>query len=303
MPEVATKMSADLVSMTGHGEANSRTEHLTVSVEIRTVNNRYLKSNVRLTEGFSSFEPKIEEVLKKKIHRGSVNCSVKIQRQASPDDFQLNETVLISYRDQLTRVFPGVEQAAFRPELLLSLPGVINSTNGPTADVEEVWNQVLPALNEALDRLDQMRRNEGSAMADDLRANCEVISNEVEKVAARAGTVVESYQERLTDRLNTLLAKRDVTIESQDLAREVGMFADRCDISEEVVRLRSHLRQFEEIMTQERTPGKKLDFVTQEMFREVNTIGSKANDSEIARHVIEMKSSIERIREQVQNIE
>jgi uncharacterized protein (TIGR00255 family) len=148
-----------------------------------------------------------------------------------------------------------------------------------------------------------MRTREGQAMADDMRANCAIIARELDAVEKRAPLVVESYAQRLRERLNTLLAAHDVHVEPADIVREVGMFAERCDIQEEIVRLRSHLAQFDEIMRTDDSVGRKLEFVTQEMFRETNTIGSKANDAEIARHVVEMKAAIERMREMIQNVE
>ena len=136
-----------------------------------------------------------------------------------------------------------------------------------------------------------------------LAANLHVVAQELKHVEARAPQVVESYRSRLSERLNKLLAELGVTVAATDVIREVGLFAERCDISEEIVRLRSHLDQFDAVMRTEETPGRKLEFITQEMVRETNTIGSKANDAEIARHVIEIKSVIERIREMIQNVE
>lgn len=289
--------------MTGHGEATDRDNLHTVSVEIRTVNNRYLKTSIRLSDGFSSLEPRIEELIKSRVRRGSVYLTIRVDRQASADDFRLNGIVLGSYRAQLLQVFPELSVEHLRPELLLNLPGVIESGRQKESEVDETWPVLESALRQALERMDQMRRNEGEAMAIDLRRNCEVIANELDEVEKRAPEVMAIYQERLTERLNSLLAPHEISIEPKDIAREVGVYADRCDISEEVVRLRSHLRQFTEILANEPAAGKKLDFLTQEMFREVNTIGSKANNADIARHVIEMKAAVERIREMTQNLE
>lgn len=290
--------------MTGHGEASGHDELHTYSIEIRTVNNRYLKTSIRLNDGFGSLEPKVEDLIKKSVKRGSVYAAIKIGRRASANDYRLNDVVLKSYRDQLRNLFPDATESEFRPELLLTLPGVIE-TNREEDDsaLEELWTTLLPCLQTALERLGDMRRREGAAMADDLRRNCSIVADEVAIVAQRAPEVVANYQDRLTERLNQLLAPHEINVEPRDIAREVGMFADRCDISEEIVRLRSHLEQFDKILSESDGAGKKLDFLTQEMFREVNTIGSKANDAEIAQHVIQMKAAIERIREMTQNLE
>lgn len=140
-------------------------------------------------------------------------------------------------------------------------------------------------------------------MAADLLANCQQVAAQLAHIEVRAPLVVDSYRQRLVDRLAKLLAEFDVTVTTADVVREVGMFAEKSDISEEIVRLRTHCEQFQKVMKTEETPGRKLEFITQEMFRETNTIGSKSNDSEIARYVIEIKTAIERMREMIQNIE
>jgi uncharacterized protein (TIGR00255 family) len=185
----------------------------------------------------------------------------------------------------------------------LALPGVVHE---PTADIEEIeaeWPQIERVVNEALAHLAQMRIDEGRSMAADLVANARQIATELAQIETRAPLVVEAYRSRLTDKLNKLLAEVGGRIEPSDVVREVGVFAERSDISEEIVRLKSHLEQFDGIMASDESQGRKLEFLIQEMFRETNTIGSKANDAEIARHVIEMKTAIERMREMIQNVE
>lgn len=140
-------------------------------------------------------------------------------------------------------------------------------------------------------------------MAADLQANCQIIVGQLSQIAQMAPTVVENYQRRITERVNKLLAEFEIGLKSAEVVREVGIFADRCDISEEIVRLRSHLEQFDLIAADEESSGRKLDFVIQEMLRETNTIGSKANDAGISRHVVEIKTAIERMREMIQNVE
>lgn len=288
--------------MTGHGEALCRAGKLSVGAEIRTVNNRYLKTTIRLSDGMGALESRVDELIKAKINRGSVYVQVRVEREPTADDFQVNTVVLNSYRDQLKQSFPGWGDDA-TPELLLRLPGVIKTAIDASLEAEDAWPLIETAISQSLERLQQMRLKEGAEMAQDLHSNCTKIAAELAEIESRAPLVVSSYQTRLTERMNQLLAEHEVKIEPQDLVREVGLFADRCDISEEIVRLKSHLKQFDSIISGKTSEGKKLDFVTQEMFRETNTIGSKANDSEIARHVIEIKTLIERIREMVQNVE
>jgi uncharacterized protein (TIGR00255 family) len=290
--------------MTGHGEAQIQSGGVCAAAEVRTVNNRFLKTQVRTTEGYGSLERQIEGLVRGAIRRGSVSVTVRVDREPSPDDYRLNEVVLNSYRSQLEAV---CEQAALPYSVsldsLLTLPGVVTESGVQHGNAEKDWPLVEQALTAALEHLAQMRQEEGAAMARDLHANCQTIARELERIGERAPLVASAYQQRLTERLNTLLAEYEVAVQPADIVREVGVFADRADISEEMVRLRSHLEQFETIARAEESAGRKLEFVIQEMHRETNTIGSKANDAEIARHVVEIKTCIERMREMIQNIE
>ena len=213
----------------------------------------------------------------------------------------MNAKVLESYRQQLHDL--GMQSAAIPWDTLLMLPGVVDESSSHGQDMLECWPLIETTLNQAAENLAQMRAEEGAAMAEDLKSNCLVIADQVDQIEPRASQVVENYRVRLTERLQKLLADYDVTVDSSDVIREVGIFAERSDISEEIVRLRSHLEQFHALMEQEQSSGRKLEFLTQEMFRETNTIGSKANDAQIAQHVIEIKAAIERMREMIQNVE
>ncbi len=290
--------------MTGFGEAHTQRDGLDVSVEVRCVNSRYLKLSTRLTEGYSSLEPQVESVVRKRIRRGTIQISIRVNREKSPDDYKINTEVLRSYLSQIESVQKESDQSRqIGLENLLLLPGVVGEESKRFSDAAESWPLVHETLDAALLNLDQMRSDEGRAMADDLKANLDAVAASLDQVQSRAPLVAEAYRERLTERLNRILAERDVVLDSSDLIKEVGMFADRSDISEEIVRLRSHVEQFTAIMQMDTSSGRKLDFLTQEMVREGNTIGSKANDVEIARHVIEIKTAIERIREMIQNVE
>jgi uncharacterized protein (TIGR00255 family) len=290
--------------MTGYGEAHRVEQGLAIAVEARTINSRYFKLSLRTGEGFSGLEAQLEQLVRKYVHRGTVQVNLKIDRQASADDYRLNEVVLAGYVKQLDKIFPQANVAANPPlAALLPLPGVVDEAASGQLDLEKFWPPVEAAVVEAMDRLSAMRAEEGRAMTNDLLSNLELIAGETEKIAVQAPVVVEAYRLRLTERLNRLLEQHETKVGDVEIIREVGLHADRCDISEEVVRLRSHLAQFREIMQQKEPGGKKLEFITQEMFRETNTIGSKANDADIARFVIEIKTSIERIREMIQNVE
>jgi uncharacterized protein (TIGR00255 family) len=290
--------------MTGHGEAHRQFDRMAVSVEVRSVNSRYLKLNYRGSEGYGALEPNIETVVRKHIRRGTMQVNVRIDRQPSAEDYRLNLDVLAGYRKQLEVLCDRLHVAdSIHLESLVTLPGVIDEGLARHVDLDTDWPPVEETLNAALENLARMREDEGRAMADDLRANLATVATELDAIEKRAPLVVESYRDRLTERLKKLLAEFDISVDAADVVREVGLFAERSDISEEVVRLRSHLEQFDSFMQAGESNGRKLDFLTQEMFRETNTIGSKANDADIARHVVEVKAMIERIREMVQNVE
>jgi len=293
-----------LLSMTGHGEAQWHAEGVNVTVEVRTLNSRYFKLIVRAGEGYVSWEPRIEAVVRQRVRRGTVQVSVQVDREVTPDRFKLNTAVLAGYRRQLEELCDKLHVVeSIRVESLLSLPGVVDEHVGEAMSVEADWPALEKTLDQALANLDDMRREEGRAMTADLTNNCQLIVAELEQIAGRAPLVSEAYRARLTERLNKLLHDYDSQVEPADVVREVGTFAERSDISEELVRLRSHIDQFLGFTELPESSGRKLDFLTQEMFREANTIGSKANDADIAGHVVEIKSLIERMREMIQNIE
>ncbi len=294
-----------LLSMTGYGEAYRQEDERAVRAEVRTVNNRYFKLSVRMPEGYSALEPRIEAIVRRHIKRGTVHVAVRIPRRPAAEDYRINETALLSYRRQLEAI-GGELHLGEEPiglESLLALPGVVDETAASEIDVEGQWPLVEAAIDEALRHVDQMRKKEGQAMAADLLANCEAVRSTLDQVQRQAPQVVDAYRTRITDRLTNLLSEFDVTVSAADVVREVGIYAERSDIAEEIVRLRSHLEQFDGIMNLPESSGRKLDFLTQEMFRETNTIGSKANDAEIALHVVEIKAAIERMREMIQNVE
>ena len=287
-----------LLSMTGHGAASSTIDRTTVSVELRTINSRYLKFVVRTPEGYSALERPVEELLRKHVRRGTIQVQLQIYRQSTVDDYQIDEVVLQGYRDQLRAMAdePSIDT-------LLTLPGVVVEKTAGADDAEQIWEQVREVVEQAQARLQAMRADEGRAMSADLRENCDAIAAEIEAIAKRAPDVANSYSDRLLERINKMLDQHGVQIEPASIVREVGMFAERFDVSEELVRLNSHIEQFHRFVESPESNGRKLDFLIQEMFRETNTIGSKANDVEIATRVVQIKSCIERMREMIQNVE
>jgi uncharacterized protein (TIGR00255 family) len=293
-----------LLSMTGFGEAHHQEGTFRVGVEIRTVNSRYFKLSLRCPEGFGSLEPPIEQILRSRIRRGTAQVQLSVQRERRAEDYHLNLDVLTAYYQQMMAVRRQLHDAeGISLTALLPLPGVVTEEFAAWTDADEAWPVIERCLVEACDHLSAMRHEEGRVMARDMGENCRQILSELVSVEARAPVVVANYRDRLTERLKKTLAELDVALNAADIIREVSIFAERSDISEEIVRLRSHVDQFQTIMENDDSAGRRLEFVTQEMFREANTIGSKSNDVELSRHVVEIKASIERIREMIQNVE
>jgi uncharacterized protein (TIGR00255 family) len=290
--------------MTGFGEARSQAGGLAVAVEIRTINSKHLKFTLRSSEGYSMLEPEIEAATRDVIRRGTVQLNLRVDRGSSVDDYRINTDVLENYRRQIEQYsgqMPGNDPLAM--QMLLSLPGTVDEKKRGEYDPREDWPVIEPVIRQALAAVAKMRAEEGVALAADLAHNGRQIAEQLDAIASRAPEVVKSYQSRLTSRVQQALSELNVTVEPADLLREIALFADRSDISEEIVRLRSHLQQYEAALLMSESSGRKLEFIAQEMGREVNTIGSKANDGEISRLVVEIKTALERIREQIQNVE
>jgi len=286
--------------MTGFGEARHQDANWTVAVEVRTVNNRHLKVSTKITEPYGALEPELEQLVRERVRRGTVQVSVRIERPRRAEDYRLNTVALSSYRDQL-RLLAGGE--AVDLGALLSLPGVVEEQRSAAPNVAEEWPAIARFVGQALENLEAARSREGGVMAAELLALGKVVRAALDRVFDRAPFIVQAYQKRLTERIQALVQQHGVTIEPKDLIREVAILADRSDTSEEIVRLRAHLDQYDEIIADDESGGRKLEFVVQEMGREINTVGSKSNDVEISRHVVEIKGALEKIRELVQNVE
>ena len=286
-----------LLSMTGHGQATVQDDQVHVVAELRTVNNRFLKTNVNCDLD-AAHQSKLENLVKQHINRGSVNLRIKTQMLGSSEQYKLNEPALRAYWLQLSEIAEG----SVNIESLLSLPGLVTE-NVHEGMNEIAWPAVEKATLEALACLNQMRSVEGAMMEKDMLSNLSTMSDQLEQIKSGAPQVIEKYARKMTDRINQLLKSHDVTVDASDVIKEVGVFAEKCDISEETVRLGSHIEQFSKVLKDDESNGKKLDFLVQEMLRETNTIGSKANNFDIANHVVEIKTAIERIREMVQNVE
>lgn len=292
--------------MTGYGEARFQSDALTLAIELRAVNNRYLKVTLRAPEPYNLLESEFEKVVRRQVRRGTLQIHLRCERQYPPQAYRINPVALRSYLQQLREVARELNLGGSGEQLLgpvLALPGVVPEPGETPQALEEEWPVIERVLEEALKRLQSMRQEEGRAMGQELLQQRDTIARHLDRIRQRIPEVVIHFRDRLLERVRGLLAGVDVQIDSSDLIKEVSVFAERSDIAEEVVRLASHLDQFQEILNEPDSPGRKLEFLTQEMGRETNTIGSKASDVGISREVVEIKGALEKIRELVQNVE
>ncbi len=301
-PSDAARSGGLTRSMTGCGTGSSSDATGSCRVELRCVNNRFFKFALRARDGFAALEAQAETAVRRRVRRGSVQMALDLAT-GSAAARRIDPVQLGAYLDDLADFCAGrgLPMPA-HAEPLLSLPGVIVERAPDGAAAERSWPLVARALDAALQSLERMREAEGQALAADLRAICGEIRGLAATVARRAPQVIEEHRRRLLERLAAVLEPQGVTVSPADVAREVAILAEKCDIGEELVRLGSHLDQFERLLETE-AAGRTLDFLAQELGREANTIASKSPDAEIAHAVVEIKSRIERLREQVQNIE
>lgn len=293
-------------SMTGFGRATAEAAGVTLSIELKTVNNRYLKVSQRLPESLSAQEMAVEKRLKKHIARGSVSLNVRVgSSRTSSSDYRINQERLMAYLKQLQQAGRdnGLD-ATIQLADVARLNGVVESFDPLEEHQEEVLAVLWTTLDDACTALVASREEEGAGLAEDLIARCKTLLSLNAGAEKRAPSVVAEYRDRLEERISKLLAEREGLIREEDLAREAAMFADKCDISEENQRLKAHCESMIAIISDnEGEAGRRLDFIAQEMLREANTMGSKANDAELTAGVLEMKAEIEKIKEQVQNVE
>ena len=298
-----------LKSMTGFGRGQYEDENFSVTVEMKTVNHRYNEVAIRLPRFLNPLEDKIRKTILKTVNRGRIDVFINADYTSSENcTLKVDKNLAAAYHRALQEVGSaiGLEEltlnSAQEVMYLSRCQDVINVKEG-FFDVETVWPKVEQAVTEALNNLVAMRETEGSNIYGDFIYRADLIAEKLTQIEARSPMVVEEYQAKLTDRLNNLLADHNITVEPERLLQEVAIFADRASITEEIVRLKSHIKQFKNIINSDQPVGRKLDFLIQEFNREANTIASKANDYTLAQIVVEIKAEIEKIREQIQNIE
>ena len=290
-------------SMTGCGEGIATAGDSTCRVELRTVNNRSFKFSLRTREGFVGLEPRVEALVRQRVRRGTIQMTLDLAGAAATVTRRIDAAQLGAYLDQLEDFCAGHDLELPRSiSGLLGLPGITADAAAEEAALDRAWPLVAEAVERALTALDAMRRAEGETLAADMRLICGEIAGLVAGIRERVPQAVEQQRVRLLERVSSILAERGVSLAESDVAREIALVADRTDIAEEIVRLASHLAQFDRLLGEE-SPGRPLDFLAQELAREANTIASKSADVGIAHAVVELKTRIERLREQVQNLE
>jgi uncharacterized protein (TIGR00255 family) len=293
-----------IVSMTGYGAAQLDDGGDRYALEIRSVNNRYLKVHIKLPENLLFAEPEIERLIRTKISRGTVTCTFRRRSDATEVARSLNIEALQRYVDLLSgiKVASGIG-TTIDLAAVAQFPGVSEAADADETRRQHTQDVLLDLTRRGMDAMTAMRREEGKALAVELRDHCETIKRELDAVFTRAPLVVQEYHDRLKTRVSNLMQTGGFELAADGLMREVAIYAERCDITEEIGRLRSHLDQFVQHCDRDEQVGRTLDFLAQELLREANTIGSKSNDTTIARAVVQIKSMIDRIKEQVQNVE
>lgn len=292
-------------SMTGFGREHIVANGREIIVEIRSVNHRYYEFTSRTPRAYGYLDEKLKSFLKSGISRGKVEASVSIYNQEGTDaEIELNKPVAMGYLNALRNAADDLD---LDDDLVLSniirLPDVFTVVK-KTEDEEVIWNEVKAVAQVALDRFVSMRVTEGEKMYDDISGRLDYIEKTVGEIEEHQPSVSQAYSERLYAKIMETLGQAELdNIDKQRVLTEVAVFADKVAIDEETVRLRSHISQFRDLINSEEPVGRKLDFLVQEVNREVNTIGSKANDLTITKKVVDLKAEIEKIREQIQNIE
>ncbi len=291
-------------SMTGFGRGEYNDGKRNITVEIKSVNHRYSDISVKMPRRYGFAEDKIKAAIKEKLRRGKVDVSVMVENITENDiNIKLNQPIAKQYYENLKVLQQDFQLSGdISLQLLATMPDVMKAI-ADVDDEEEITKAILIPVNQAADDLETMRRTEGEKLAADLKEKGKNIKTILDQIEERAPSVVKDYTVRLKERIIELL-DGNATMPEERILTEAAIFADKSSIDEEIPRLNSHLDQLEKILTSGGdTQGKKLDFLVQEMNREANTIGSKANDIIITNHMLEIKSEIEKIREQVQNIE
>lgn len=289
-------------SMTGFGRACKEVDGYVITVELKSVNHRYFDFSSRCPRQYGFIDDKIKSFVNSKVARGKIDCYVGIEAlNTESADVVVNNTLASAYVKALKEISTNYDlKEDFGASTVARFPDVL-IVKKADEDEEKIWQLVKTVAEEAIDKFTQMRCVEGKKMYDDVYSRSQFILDTVSFIEERSPQTVKEYNDKLVERVHEILG--DVTLDESRILQEVAIYADKVAVAEETVRLRSHIAQLREFISSDEPVGRKLDFLVQEINRETNTIGSKCNDVEIAKKVVEVKAEIEKIREQIQNIE
>jgi uncharacterized protein (TIGR00255 family) len=292
--------------MTGYGEAAAEIGGVHYFVEVRSLNARYFKATVRLPDEFQGLEAELDSTLRGLLRRGTVTLTGKCTDTSESAAWEINHRALERYLEQIHQAPSATHQGvSVDAASLLALPGVLQPPPDEENRVQRARDAFVALTDNACAGLMTMREREGRALGEELLGQRALIAERLGRIGARAPQIVVDYERRLRERIESMLAQVDLQADRADVIKEIAVFAEKTDINEEITRLRGHLDQFEELVNTEgdASIGRTLDFLAQEMLREANTMASKSSDAEISRHIVEIKGAIDRIKEQVQNVE
>ena len=295
-------MSSLAYSMTGYGKSSYFINGLEISVEIKSVNHRFLDFTFKSPRQYQYLEYPVKELVSSKVNRGKIDCSLNVEKNAGPDvglSFDMSYiSFLLKGMDSICNEFK-IENNIRASDLINNQNIFIN--NEDTIDPDEFKNIVIKTTKAALNDFVEMRHSEGERLKTDLLSHCDIILQDVTQIELESPQTVIRYKERLNKKISEISA--DINFDEQRILTEIAIFADKVAIDEEITRLKSHITAFCDLLIQEGPIGKKCDFIVQEMNREANTIASKCQDIDISKIVVNIKYEIEKIREQIQNIE
>lgn len=291
-------------SMTGYGRSQAVVDTMNITVELKSVNHRYFEFNSRVPRNYGFLDEKLKSYIGSRVSRGKVECYVSLENLEDDEiEILINHSLAKSYLNALKDLAESNE-LNLRDDLAMSSLARYNdifTVHKQEADEEKIWSAVKSVAEVAVDKFIAMREAEGEKLKNDILSRANIILDKVSVIEERSPETVKEYNDKLLARINEFLS--DVQVDEQRLLTECAIFADKVAVAEETVRLRSHIDQLRQFLDSNEAVGRKTDFLVQEMNREANTIGSKAQDVTIARNVIDIKAEIEKIREQIQNIE
>ena len=291
-------------SMTGYGDAVSETPEFVLGIDIKAVNNRFLKISSKISDEVSFLQVDLDEAVRKRLARGSIFFTLRFQPTTFSDLYQVNEDVVKKYVDTVKKLREELGSTEdVRLQDILTLPGAIKADDSVIPERAEVLPIALETMENALAKMIEMREHEGGNLREELRVRYENVGSLMGEVKKAAPQALEEHFRKLEERTRALLGEQKAGLDEGGVLREAALLAERSDIREEIARMDSHLEQFSETMESTEPVGRKLEFICQEMFRESNTMGSKAPGSEVGRSVVEIKAEVDRLKEQVLNVE